>query len=510
METRVENGTSAGGYVTDLAYAQSFFRELSPAWLSYVAALHGVAVRDLGAPFNYLELGCGQGHTALINAAAYPQASFHACDLNPAHIAAARGSAAAFAVGNIQFHEADFAALLERELPSFDFIVLHGVYSWVDSSARAALRAILAAKLCLGGIAYVSYNCLPGWASEAPLRKLLVELAASESGDTAQRGTHALRAMQQLSAAKLQFLTANPPASAALEAYQRDSLEYLVHEFMNRSWELFYGVDVADEMRGIGLEYVGSATLAENHPMLQMDERTANAVAALSTERQRRLAVDYATNRRFRRDVFVRGSSARTAQDVSQQLAAALLGCVRASDLARSSIRVPRGELTLQADFLRELARVLEPGPASIADAARALHRPGRDPAGILRNLLFLTAAGSLHPCARAAPCTVPSEGLRYANPTVQLIMDSSVERNAGAVVPSPVLGNGVKLQPDEALGICAMMAGNCEPATLHTWLEHELPRRNLRLAQGQSARKLAKHILDEIVPSLVRLGILV
>jgi hypothetical protein len=72
------------------------------------------------------------------------------------------------------------------------------------------------------------------------------------------------------------------------------------------------------------------------------------------------------------------------------------------------------------------------------------------------------------------------------------------------------VLGNGVKLQSNEALGVSAMMAGNCEPATLHTWLEHELPRRNLRLAQGQSARKIARHILDEVVPSLVRLGILV
>lgn len=505
----MEDGIGAGGYVTDLTYAESFFRELSPAWLSYVAALNGVAIRDLSTPFSYLELGCGHGQTVLINAAAFPQASFHACDVNPAHIAAARRRAAAFAIDNIQFHEAGFTELLTRELPSFDFIVLHGVYSWVDSTARAAVRAILAAKLQAEGLAYVSYNCLPGWASEAPLRKLLIELAASESGDSGQRGARALQVLQQLSACKLQFLTANPPASSALEAYQRDSLNYLVHEFMNRSWDLFYGVDVADEMREIGLEYLGSATLAENHPMLQMDERIASAIAALSTERQRRLAADYATNRRFRRDVFLRGCATRSPEQVSQQLAMTLLGCVRSGDLARPTIRVPRGELTLQADFLRELTRVLQPGPISIAEVVNALHRPGRDSAGILRNLLFLVAAGSLQPCATATTSTVVSEGLHCPSPTVQLILDDCVARGTGAVVPSPMLGNGVRLQPYEALGVSAMLAGHCEAATLGTWLEQEMTRRNLPVTQGQSARKLAKYTIDEVVPSLVRLGIL-
>jgi hypothetical protein len=53
------------------------------------------------------------------------------------------------------------------------------------------------------------------------------------------------------------------------------------------------------------------------------------------------------------------------------------------------------------------------------------------------------------------------------------------------------------------------MLAGHCEAATLGTWLEQEMARRNLPISQGQSARKLAKYIIDEVVPSLVRLGIL-
>ncbi len=59
------------GYVTDTTYANTFFRELSPAWLNYVAALHGVAPRPIDATFSYLELGCGFGTSSVINAAAY-------------------------------------------------------------------------------------------------------------------------------------------------------------------------------------------------------------------------------------------------------------------------------------------------------------------------------------------------------------------------------------------------------------------------------------------------------
>lgn len=504
----MEADSEAGGYVTDLTYAESFFRELSPAWLNYVAALNGISVCDLSTPFNYLELGCGQGQTALINAAAFPHANIHACDVNPTHIAAARHRAAEFAIDNAHFHEASFAELLRSELPSFDFIVLHGVYSWVDSEARQTVRAILANKLRSGGLAYVSYNCLPGWASEAPLRKLLVELAATQTGDSGQRSAHALHALLQLSACKLQFLTANPGASSALSTYQHDPLNYLVHEFMNRSWDPFYGVDLADELQASGLEFIGSATLAENHPMLLLDERTATAIASLGTDRQRRLATDFATNQRFRRDVFVRGTSPRATARVAPQLANSLLGCVHLRDLTKPSIRVPRGELTLQSDFMRELAEVLRHGPVSIAQAVSLLHRPGRDTAGIVRNLLFLTAGGTLQPCATRAP-TASDQPLQYATPTTRHILNHSIDNGVSAIVPSTVLGNGLRIQALEALAVSGYVAGHNDAAALAAWLEPAMARHQLTLNQGVSMPEFVQQVLDELLPTLIHCTIL-
>jgi hypothetical protein len=81
---------------------------------------------------------------------------------------------------------------LQREaLPPFDFIVAHGVYSWVAAHERQTIRDLVRDHVVPGGLLYVSYNSLPGWAGEMPLRKLLVELAAGAGEDTTKRAARA-------------------------------------------------------------------------------------------------------------------------------------------------------------------------------------------------------------------------------------------------------------------------------------------------------------------------------
>src|SRR5262245_51356826 len=134
------------GYITDATYADRFFRELSPAWLNYVAAVNGIAPRDLGRPFAYLELGCGFRASVVVNAGAFPHAEFHACDLNAEHIAGAQRHAGTLGIGNLHLVQESFESLAWRPLPELDFIVLHGVYSWVTPEARSAVREILRRK----------------------------------------------------------------------------------------------------------------------------------------------------------------------------------------------------------------------------------------------------------------------------------------------------------------------------------------------------------------------------
>jgi len=442
------------GYVTDVRYPDTFFRELSPVWINYVATLNGALPRDLDRPFTYLELGCGFGTSTVVNAGAFPRGEFYACDFNPAHVEAGRRHAATLDIGNVRFLESAFEELLALELPDFDFIVLHGVYSWVAADARAAICRIIQGKLRPGGLVYLSYNCMPGWTVELPLRKLMMELAADAPGDTSQRTAQAARTLQQLSGNRLRYFSANPEAGAAVDAYARSPSNYLAHEFMSRTWELFYSTDILTEMAGTGLDFVGSATLPDNHPMLIVDEGTAAAIAALPTQRQRHLAMDFAVNRRFRRDVFVRGHAHLGEVAITQQLGATVIGSTEPNRIATHA-KVPRGEITFQEAFIREVRDLMAQRSMTIADAVPGLGGTGRDTIEITRNLIFLIAAGILQPFARAFAPARPDEKRRKACPLLERALAS-----AAPTIPCPVLGNGIPITPAETLSVSAWLAG--------------------------------------------------
>jgi SAM-dependent methyltransferase len=157
------------GRVPPLSYPATYQREMSPTWLNYAAVACGARPRDFAKAFRYLEIGCGRGWSTLVHAASHPQGQFFGCDLDPEAIASAEASASQCAVENVSFRATSFADPIFADGPGFDFIALHGVYSWVGEETRAAIRAFLRDRLAPNGLAYVSYNAQPGWASELAL-----------------------------------------------------------------------------------------------------------------------------------------------------------------------------------------------------------------------------------------------------------------------------------------------------------------------------------------------------
>jgi predicted O-methyltransferase YrrM len=503
----MSDATQSQGYVVDAEYADTFFRELSPAWLNYVAASNGSRPCVVEEPFTYLELGCGFGQSVIVNAAAFPRGEFHGCDYNPAHIERARRYAAALAVSNVEFHEASFEQLLERDLPPFDFIVLHGVYSWVNADVRRTSRRLLVAGLKPGGLVYVSYNCMPGWAGEAPLRKLLVELAATAEGSAAERAQHAVGILRAMNPDKLRYFGANPAAFTALDAYAKASPSYLAHEFLNQAWEPFYSIDVGEEMASIGLSYVGSATLADNYQALLADDGAAAAAAKLATQRQRQLAIDFAVDRRFRRDVFVRAQAPLDAAEIAAVFRNAVIGCLDSPQRIGNTAKVPRGEIRFRDDFVAELQSLFAKGSTTIGAAVAALHGDGRNAVEIARNLTYLVAAGTLLPFARVHDGGATGTAVRSANATVARVLAAMVEQGVRRAVPSEVFGNGVEIEPIEALAVTEFLAGANRPEALAARLRtaaDDLPNGD------RSARDAARRAIEDVVPRLVRLGVLV
>ena len=97
-------------------------------------------------------------------AAANPHMRFVGVDFNPEQIAHARSLVRRTGLTNIEFHEADFVSLAAKDQPfePCDYVVAHGILTWVNKEVRSAIYRIIDKTLTPGGLAYFSYNALPG------------------------------------------------------------------------------------------------------------------------------------------------------------------------------------------------------------------------------------------------------------------------------------------------------------------------------------------------------------
>ena len=160
------------GYTSDIEYTTGFYPVLGPDYLNFALALNSYKPINLNKEFNYLELGCGNGVSINFFATLYPNGNFYGVDFNPSHIYFADSIKTELEINNIKFIEASFEEFANKnkgEIPDFDFIVLHGIYSWVSKEVREHIKRIIYKFLKPGGIVYISYDVLPGWATVMPI-----------------------------------------------------------------------------------------------------------------------------------------------------------------------------------------------------------------------------------------------------------------------------------------------------------------------------------------------------
>lgn len=308
------------GYASDIEYVAGFYREQSPTYLNFVCVINGFEPVPLNRPFTYFELGFGRGFTVNLLAASHPQGNFFATDFNPAHVAGAQHLAATAQLGNLTLLEnsfEDLAAGQVSNLPQFDFITLHGIYTWVTAENRQHISRFIARYLKPGGIVYLSYNAMPGWATALPLQRMLVEHADLHPDRSDVQIRQASEFVEKMCAAEAAYFQTNPSLAPRLEHLQTMSPNYLVHEYMHRHWQPMYHTDVARDMSIAKLDFVGCAELAHAYPSMYLTPESQALLHSISDLNVRETTKDYFLNTSFRKDVFVRG--ARKMSETRQQ-----------------------------------------------------------------------------------------------------------------------------------------------------------------------------------------------
>src|SRR5262249_44076033 len=153
------------GYVTDIGYTAGFYGETAPSHMAFAALTIGRSPGRALKPGRMLELGCGQGFGLALLAAANPDVAFDGYDFNPEHVAHARALIEGATLSNVVVTETSFEDAAARAVDNdLDVVALHGIFSWVSQAAQQAIVSILRQRLQPNGLAYVSYNCMPGWA----------------------------------------------------------------------------------------------------------------------------------------------------------------------------------------------------------------------------------------------------------------------------------------------------------------------------------------------------------
>lgn len=263
-----------------------------------------------------LELGCGDGANALSLAQALPGAE--CVGIDAAASAVARGAELARAAGlsNVELRCLDIERLPD-DLGSFDYVIAHGVYSWIGPRARGALLECCRSRLREAGIAYVSYNAYPGsYLRDMTRDMLLYHLREIEDPHERLRGAHELmRTIVEIEAP-------SPYAQALREQIER-MLRYsdalLFHDDLAEISTPFYFHEFVEHAEGHGLRFLSEADLSDSQ-MRDVPQSAARLMAGLPDDVVvREQYLDFFRNRMFRQTLLCHVAAAPGARELDDR-----------------------------------------------------------------------------------------------------------------------------------------------------------------------------------------------
>src|SRR5262249_55081392 len=301
---------------------------------------------------------------------------------------------------NVQFREAGFDELLEDgSVPDFDIVCLHGVYSWISPANRQAIVGLVRRRLKSGGLFYISYDAMPGWAGIAPLRPLMVQQYAPSGHASSETGlARALAFADQLKELGAQFFRVYPHVSTQLDRLRRLPRSYLAHELLTRDWQAFSFADVAIELAEAKLTYLGSAHLTDHVDRVNFTEEQQRFLRDIADPLLNETTRDTLVNRQFRRDIFVKGARAMSAPEARERWLDTRFALSAPAAEIGITFETTLGKLQVRPDMYRPVVELLDRGPLSLRELLAGPAAASLEWSGLLDAIKVLVGHGELQP----------------------------------------------------------------------------------------------------------------
>lgn len=455
------------GYIADIGYTFGYYSELNPLRIKLAFLNAGLAFPKVG---HACELGFGQGVSTNIHAAA-SVTEWHGTDFNPSHAGFAQELADASGA-NAHLCDQAFDEFCARDdLPDFDSIGLHGIWSWISDKNREIIVDFIRRKLKVGGVLYISYNTMPGWAPVVPIRHLLTEhsevLGATGTG-IVPRIDAALAFADRLFATGTQYGKANPEALRRFELMKGLSRNYLAHEYFNRDWLPMPISKMADWLEPAKLSFACSADYMDHVDAINLTAEQQALLSEIPDGTFRETARDLIVNKNFRKDFWVRGARRLTPLERDEQVRA-----------LRVVLAVPRADIVLKVNGALGQASltptVYEPileimadhEPRSIADIERAVAPAGISLGQILQAMLVLSGQDKVHIAQEDA---VVERTRKQAQALNRHLCMFSRSHNDVSYLASPLTGGAILVNRFAQLFLLAREDGKQTP---EEWAEY-------------------------------------
>ena len=407
----------------EVRYPSLAHRQTDPDRLATIARLHGVRAPAVDG-CRVLEIGCAGGGNLAAQAMALPNARFVGVDVSESQVEQGRAAIAAAGIGNVELCTLDLMDV-GRSLGTFDYIVAHGLYSWISPDAQDELLATFARCLSPDGIASVSYNVRPGWHQLSVLRdELLFELRGID--DVSEKLGRARAYLAWLRDSLPDGGAFGPRFIEEVTSLERLDDWGLLHEYLGPYNAPIHFHKLVARATRRGLAYLCDAepALSADHSVLPEAEqaRRKSPEELVFAEQY----YDFLANRRFRRSLFCR-RGVPISRVIDDRLVDGMFVSSRASlskgalsdvrGVAPMTFRSAESGLTTRQPTMKAALLHLEScWPRALAfpellEAVRARVGPSTDPerdTGQLRRDLveaFLGAIGILTLRTHAPPC---------------------------------------------------------------------------------------------------------
>lgn len=484
------------GYVTDIGYTFGYYPELNPLRVKLAFLSAGLVFPECTVA---CELGFGQGLSANIHAAA-TVTEWYGTDFNPAQAHFAQELATISANGAKLYDDAFLSFCNRQDLPDFDYIGIHGIWSWISDENRTVIVDFIRRKLKVGGVLYISYNTFPGWAAFAPMRHLMQEHAdviGVDGHGIVKRVEGAIEFADKLLATNPLYSRPNNQIAMRINKLKEQNRSYLAHEYFNQDWHPMYFATMADWLSPAKVTYACSAHYQDHIESLNLTVEQQAFLKEIPDTMFRESVRDFMVNQQFRRDYWVKGARQFNAIERTEALRQQRVVLVNHRPDVSLKVSGALGEASMNDAIYNPVLDVLaDYKPASIAEIEHAVQNKGVGFAQLVQVIMVLIGSGDL--------AAVQDEAVieRAKNRTVNLnryLMNKARGSSDISYLASPVTGGGVLAGRFQQLFLLALGNGHKEPAELAQFVWQILAVQGQKIVKGKITLETAEENLAEL-----------